>query len=122
MTFVTGHADRNGVEPDWRALAAPGSTAVFYMGLARLAHILAQLALHGAPASRPAALVAHGTLPTQRVVSTTLGGIAAAAAAAALESPAVLVVGDVVALQSTLSWFGAAPDMDLPASVNVRRL
>src|SRR3984957_11222785 len=37
VSFVTGHADEGGSEPDWRALARPKTTAVFYMGLARLA-------------------------------------------------------------------------------------
>jgi uroporphyrin-III C-methyltransferase/precorrin-2 dehydrogenase/sirohydrochlorin ferrochelatase len=105
VTFVTGHADKDGREPDWRALGAPGATAVFYMGLARLQIIVQKLTDHGAPGTRPAALVAHGTLPEQRVVTATLGSIAAAAASAELESPALLIIGDVVALQPTLAWF-----------------
>jgi uroporphyrin-III C-methyltransferase/precorrin-2 dehydrogenase/sirohydrochlorin ferrochelatase len=108
VTFVTGHADKDGKEPDWRALAAPGATAVFYMGLGRLDHIVAQLRDHGAPPERPAALVAHGTLPNQRVLIAPLATIGAAAATAALESPTLFVVGDVVALHATLSWFGTA--------------
>jgi uroporphyrin-III C-methyltransferase/precorrin-2 dehydrogenase/sirohydrochlorin ferrochelatase len=107
VTFVTGHADQNGVPPDWRALASPGTTAVFYMGLARLDYIALQLLEHGAPAARPAAIVAHGTLPTQRVIAATLGTIVAATAPAALASPALLIVGEVVALSATLAWFSA---------------
>ena len=34
VTFVTGHCGEDGTEPDWKALAAAGTTAVFYMGLA----------------------------------------------------------------------------------------
>jgi uroporphyrin-III C-methyltransferase/precorrin-2 dehydrogenase/sirohydrochlorin ferrochelatase len=110
VSFVTGHADPNGIPPDWRALASPGTTAVFYMGLARLEHITLRLVEHGASAARPAAIVVHGTLPTQRVITATLGTIVAAAAPAALESPALLIVGEVVALSATLAWFGAPPD------------
>ncbi len=116
VSFVTGHADRDGKEPDWRALAAPGATAVFYMGLARLAHIVQHLLEHGASADRPAALVAQGTLPNQRVVTATLGTLAAAVAAAQLESPALLIVGDVVALQSTLAWFNVVDTADVSQS------
>ena len=116
VSFVTGHADRDGKEPDWRALAAPGATAVFYMGLARLERSVQQLLEHGAAADRPAALVAQGTLPNQRVVTATLGTLAAAVAAAQLESPALLIVGDVVALQSTLAWFNVVGDADIPQS------
>jgi uroporphyrin-III C-methyltransferase/precorrin-2 dehydrogenase/sirohydrochlorin ferrochelatase len=116
VTFVTGHADKNGREPDWRALAAPGATAVFYMGLGRLEHIVAKLLEHGAPPERPVAIVAQGSLPTQRVVTASIATIAAATATAALESPALLVVGEVVALQDTLSWFNTEPGADLSQS------
>ncbi|MDP8985325.1 MAG: siroheme synthase CysG [Pseudomonadota bacterium] len=108
VTFVTGHRDKNGTEPDWHGLALPGATAVFYMGLARLDHIVSKLLEHGAAAARPAALVARGTLPDQEVIVATLGTLLEAAAAGALESPALLVVGDVVALRAKLGWFAAA--------------
>jgi uroporphyrin-III C-methyltransferase / precorrin-2 dehydrogenase / sirohydrochlorin ferrochelatase len=105
VTFVTGHADENGREPDWRGLALPGSTVVFYMGLARLDHIVAKLLEHGAATALPAALIAHGTLTNQRVIAATLGSIVEAAAAATLESPALLMVGEVVTLAAKLTWF-----------------
>jgi uroporphyrin-III C-methyltransferase/precorrin-2 dehydrogenase/sirohydrochlorin ferrochelatase len=107
VTFVTGHADKDGKEPDWRALAQPGMTAVFYMGLARIDHIVAKLIEHGAPADLPAGLIAQGTLPEQRVVTATLATLAAAAKQSKLQSPALLVVGKVVALHSSLAWFNS---------------
>ena len=116
VTFVTGHADKIGPEPDWRALASPKTAAVFYMGLARMAHIVGRLLEHGAAGTRPAAVIVHGTLPSQRVVAATLATIESAASAASLESPALLVVGEVVALSATLAWFNALPDADLSRS------
>jgi uroporphyrin-III C-methyltransferase / precorrin-2 dehydrogenase / sirohydrochlorin ferrochelatase len=113
VSFVTGHAQSDGQEPDWRALAKPGTTAVFYMGLARLDHIVAKLLQHGAPGTRPAGLIAQGTTADQRVITGTLSNIREVSAEARLESPALLVVGDVVALHSTLAWFGTAPGVDL---------
>ena len=105
VSFVAGQADQDGKEPDWRALAMPGATAVFYMGLARLDHIVEKLIEHGAAPLRPAALIAQGTTANQRVIAATLAGIGGMSSAANLESPALLVVGDVVALHSTLAWF-----------------
>ena len=105
VTFVTGHADREGREPDWRALAKPGLTAVFYMGLARVEQISAQLVAHGAANTLPAAVIAQGTLQDQRVITATLATIAAAAAASNIQSPALLVVGEVVSLHASLAWF-----------------
>lgn len=107
VSFVTGHGEGAGGEPDWPALARPRTTAVFYMGLARLAHIVARLMENGAPPERPAALIARGTTAEQQVVLATLGTIESRAAARRIESPALLVVGEVAALHSTLAWFGA---------------
>jgi uroporphyrin-III C-methyltransferase/precorrin-2 dehydrogenase/sirohydrochlorin ferrochelatase len=108
VTFVAGHGDADGHEPDWRALAKPGITAVFYMGLARVEHIAARLMQHGAAAVLPAAVIAQGTLADQRVITGTLDTIADGAARAGLESPALLVVGDVVSLHDSLAWFHSA--------------
>jgi uroporphyrin-III C-methyltransferase/precorrin-2 dehydrogenase/sirohydrochlorin ferrochelatase len=117
VTFVTGHLQDHGKEPerepDWRALARPGTTAVFYMGLARLDHIVAKLLEHGAAPSCPAGLIARGTTPDQRVITATLSTIGSASAAANLESPSLLIVGEVVALHSSLDWFNAGPLLDL---------
>jgi uroporphyrin-III C-methyltransferase/precorrin-2 dehydrogenase/sirohydrochlorin ferrochelatase len=120
VTFVTGHSHDDGVqgrEPDWRALAAPGTTAVFYMGLARLDRIVAQLLEHGAPGTRPAAIIAQASTAQQRVIAATLDSLSDAVARARVESPALLVVGDVVALHATLAWFapGSALDMSQTA-------
>ena len=113
VSFVTGHAQSDGQEPDWRALAQNGTTAVFYMGLARLQHTVEKLLQHGAPGSRPAGIIAQGTTADQQIITATLASIRDVAADAKLESPALLVVGDVVALHSTLAWFGTASGVDL---------
>lgn len=108
VTFVTGHAGEDSREPDWRSLAAPRHTSVFYMGLARLEHIVARLLEHGAKADLPTALIAEGTKVEQRIVTGTLKDIAALAEAANLPSPTLLIVGEVVALQGALAWFNQA--------------
>ena len=113
VSFVTGHSQEQGREPDWRALAMPGATAVFYMGLARLDHIVERLLEHGAEPVRPAGIIAQGTTPNQRVITATLATIRDVSSGANLESPALLIVGEVVALHSTLAWFGAAAEADL---------
>jgi len=118
VTFVTGHADRHGVEPDWRALAARGGTAVFYMGLARLDHITAKLLEHGADPLLPAALIAQGTLPTQRVITATLSTLRDALVGVGLESPALLIVGEVASLHSTLAWFTPSQGGSIPTSAH----
>jgi uroporphyrin-III C-methyltransferase/precorrin-2 dehydrogenase/sirohydrochlorin ferrochelatase len=104
VTFVAAHTG-DGREPDWRALAAPGTTVVFYMGLARVQRIAEKLMEHGAAASLPAAIVAQGTLQNQRVIAATLATIGEAGSRANLESPALLIVGEVVSLHASLAWY-----------------
>ena len=94
VCFVTAMGEA-AASLDWRALAAPLQTVVFYMGVAQLPQIVARLLEHGAPASRGAAIVERATLPAQRVIGGTLADIAAAATAAAVGAPALLIVGDV---------------------------
>jgi uroporphyrin-III C-methyltransferase/precorrin-2 dehydrogenase/sirohydrochlorin ferrochelatase len=110
VSFVTAHPDRTGIEPDWAALARARQTAVFYMGLARIEHIVSRLLAHGAPPERAAALVERGTSAEQRVLVATLGTLSQAAANAPMSSPALLIVGDVAALSTTLAWFHAAEE------------
>lgn len=97
VTLVTGTSgDGNG--PDWSALAHAGTTLVIYMGLTRVLSIVARLIAAGMPPSTPAAAIASGTLPEQRLVRGTLADLPLCIAAAALASPVILVVGEVAAL------------------------
>lgn len=95
VAFVTGHT-RDGSEPDWEALARSGLTLVIYMGLARLEGIARRLMAAGLSPATPAAVIAEGTLPRQRQAIASLQDIATRAAG--LPAPALIVVGEVVAL------------------------
>jgi uroporphyrin-III C-methyltransferase len=107
-TFVTGHLQDGSCNLDWTALTRPRQTVVIYMGLSGLAPICEQLVRHGLPADWPAAVVAQGTLATQRVVCATLGTLAEAVLHAGLSSPCLTIVGEVVRLRDELAWFGGA--------------
>ena len=107
VAFVTGHEDSGKDETavDWAALAAFPGTLVFYMGVRQLPRIAERLVAHGRDPLEPAAVVERGTLPDQRVMRTTLGGLGAVQARA----PAVTVVGPVAALHDELAWFAGGP-------------
>jgi uroporphyrin-III C-methyltransferase/precorrin-2 dehydrogenase/sirohydrochlorin ferrochelatase len=83
---------------DWPALAASSGTLVLLMAVERLHLIAEALIRHGRAPSTPAAVVADGTLPTQRTINGTLQTVASRAAAAGIRPPAVVVVGEVVTL------------------------
>ena len=105
LTFVTGHFKGESDNVDWAALARPGHTSVFYMGLNQLENIVARLREHGVPETRAAALIEHGTRPSQRVVTATIADLVQKAAEARVESPALLIVGEVTRLHEALHWF-----------------
>ncbi len=94
VTFVTAMGE--GAEAlDWRSLAAPLQTVVFYMGVAQLPRIVERLLAQGAPGDRPAVIVERATLPSQRLLAASLSQIEARARAAQIDAPALLIVGDV---------------------------
>ncbi|MFL5298370.1 MAG: uroporphyrinogen-III C-methyltransferase [Phenylobacterium sp.] len=97
VTFVTGHA-KEGTEPDldWAALARPNQTVVIYMGLSMAAPIAARLIEAGRIGSTPALIVENASRSDERRVVTTLAGLAEAAAE--LRGPALLIVGEAMAL------------------------
>jgi uroporphyrin-III C-methyltransferase/precorrin-2 dehydrogenase/sirohydrochlorin ferrochelatase len=95
VTFVTAMGE-GAAGLDWRSLAAPLQTVVFYMGVSQLPRIVERLIAHGAPATRPAALIERATLPGQRVVRGTLYDIDERARVERISAPALLVVGDTV--------------------------
>lgn len=103
LTIVTGHEEPGKDAPlDWKAIAALGGTLVVLMGVSRLEQNVAALIGAGKPPNTPAAMVERGGWKEQRMISATLGEIAEKARARKIESPAILVVGDVVRLAERL--------------------
>lgn len=103
--FVTGHLKDGSMNLDWPGLARRRQTVVIYMGLSGLPHLCAKLIEHGLPADWPAAIVQHGTQPSQRTVTGTLATLPDLAVAANLRAPTLIVVGEVVTLRDKLRWF-----------------
>ncbi len=97
VTFVTGHAAKGG-EPDldWASLAKTNHTVVIYMGLSMAAPIAARLMAAGRAGSTPALIVENASRADERRIVTTLAGLADEAAA--LSGPALLIVGEAMAL------------------------
>ncbi len=108
VILVTGHPGEGCAEPDWAALANSKLTLVVYMGVARCAHIAAQLQAGGLAAGTPAAVVSAAHTERQREARCTLGTLAETLQREALESPALLVVGPVAAprTKALRSWQG----------------
>lgn len=106
VQFVTGHCQKDGKEPDWQSLGRPNQTLVIYMGLLKSAHIQQRLLDAGRAADTPVAILENGTRPEQRVISGTLSQLAGLIEQHQVQSPALLVIGEVVSLQHKLAWYG----------------
>src|SRR5690606_16797447 len=104
VTFATAKLD-GGRSADWRALARPGQTLALYMSAGSVGESASQLMQHGLPGTTPAALVESGTTNRQRVLHSTLGQVARDAWAAGIQAPALLFIGESVALGQDLAWF-----------------
>ncbi len=108
VKFVTGQLKHRTSDLNYDELIHPNQTIVFYMGLHTLERLCQGLMEHGKPATTPVAIVSQGTSVEQRVLTGTLGDIVARQQQARLPAPALIIVGEVVELQSRLAWFGSA--------------
>jgi uroporphyrinogen III methyltransferase / synthase len=104
VTLVTGHESDESTGVNWEALAKLDGTIVFLMGFANLATIAAKL-----PRDRRVAVISKATTKQQRTVVGTLADIEQRVAEAKLETPALIVVGDVVKLHDVINWFETKP-------------
>jgi uroporphyrin-III C-methyltransferase len=94
VVFVTAHAAA-GKEPDWAALARSGMTLVVYMGVARCEAVQCSLIASGLPATTPVVVVQDASLPRERQLRTILSRLADDVIAHEIESPAIIVIGEV---------------------------
>lgn len=106
-TFVTGQLKQGELDLNWQALVQPRQTVVVYMGLAGLPVLTKQLQLHGLKEDMPVALVQQGTTSEQKVWISTISEIANIAEKEKPVAPTLVIIGEVVTLHNSLSWFGA---------------
>ncbi len=111
FAVITGHEDpsreKSGI--NWKGLATGVDTLVFLMGVENLKNIAAKLIENGRPAETPAALIRWGTHPEQRTLVTTLGNAYEDVVRTGMKPPAIFIVGEVVKLRDSLSWFETKP-------------
>jgi len=100
VTLVSGHSAK-GEELDYAHLAKTPGTLVVFMGVSHLPEIATRLIDAGKDAHTPAAVISRGTHDDSESVTGELHEIAARAAN--LESPALLVIGDVVRVGGLLT-------------------
>ena len=111
VTFITG-SDREGKDwsPEaWKKLATATDTICIFMGMRWIDEIMQAIISGGRSAETEVAVVQWAARPEQRVVTGTLATIATRVRAEGVTNPAVIIVGEVVALRSQLRWFDNRP-------------
>jgi len=102
VILATGFAADSDDRPNWASLARTGQPIVIYMGLTHMATTVAELMVGGLSAFTPAALIENATLPQERTVIATLGTLHDAMQRENIVSPALIVIGGIVALRDRL--------------------
>lgn len=110
LHIITAHA-REGKELDldFRALVETKGTLVFLMAVSSLCQIQTGLLEGGMEPHTPVALIQQGSTTAQRRLDAILESMADVARQQQLESPALIVVGEVCALAQELDWFSRLP-------------
>ncbi|MBM9459011.1 uroporphyrinogen-III C-methyltransferase [Nocardioides sp. zg-536] len=100
FTVVSGHLPPGHPEAlvDYDALARMQGTVVVMMGVQNAPAIAQALIAGGRSAATPVAVICDGTMPTQRTVLATLGTLAERLVAEDVKPPAIIVIGEVVAV------------------------
>ena len=102
-TFVTAHADKK-LGINWKALAQLDHTLIFYMGLSKATLIEEQLIAGGLDKNTPVAFIENGCKPEQRIISGKLQQLSQLVTRHNIQSPALIMIGKVVALSEQLQW------------------
>jgi uroporphyrin-III C-methyltransferase len=104
VAFVTGHETPEKTESrvDFKQLASAVDTLVIFMGVAKLQQIAEKLVTAGAALSKSVAVIESGTTPREKIYFSSLGEILDGDLKGKVNSPALIVVGDVVRVAKEL--------------------
>ena len=97
VSFVAGQC-KGLTEQDWSGLAGKGRTLVIYMGVATASAIADKLMTDGVAPDMPVAVLERATLQGHRALRTLLADLGPMVEREDVQSPAVIVVGEVVRL------------------------
>ncbi len=100
--LVTGHLKDGSMDLNWECLVQPHQTIVFYMSLANIETLCAELIDHGMSADMPAAVVQKGTTRNQRVFTGSISSLPDIVKTNDVKPPSLVIVGSVVTLHQKL--------------------
>ena len=105
VRFVTGFLKAGAPNSNFKSFLNTDETVVFYMGLHSLPRLTEGLIDAGRSSDTPIAIVSNASMPNQQVLTGTLANIVDLQEQNQLPTPALLIMGDVVALHDNLAWY-----------------
>ena len=102
VVLATGQTAEGPDGIDWEAVARLGQPVVLYMAVRTIGGIAERLMAGGMDGATPAAVVSEATTARQVVIVTVLSSLAAEIGRAGLATPAMIVIGGIVAMRDAL--------------------
>jgi uroporphyrinogen III methyltransferase/synthase len=103
VAFITGHeCDSGSTDIDLRTIAGSVDTLVIFMGITKLKFIVQEILRSGRSPDTPMAIIEQGTTASQRIRKMTLATAKENTERKAVRTPALIVVGEVVAFSDSL--------------------
>jgi siroheme synthase len=104
---LTGHEsiEKKKSSIKWNSITKAADTIVIFMGLEQLKDISRNLIGGGLTKNAKIAVIENATSNRQRVIVGNLGNIEKKVKQKKIKSPAIIIVGKVVGIQSKINWF-----------------
>lgn len=103
VTFITGHDANNKPKVEWKKIRKNFNTLVIYMGVTNIREIIKQLLQSNYSPDTPIAIIESGTTEKQKIRTGALSGIIDLVDTEPIETPALIVIGDVVRYREKLT-------------------
>jgi uroporphyrin-III C-methyltransferase len=103
VTFITGHDAANKPKVEWDKIRKAFNTLVIYMGVTNIREIIKQLLKSNYLPDTLVAIIESGTTTKQKIRTGTLNTIIDLVDSDPIETPALIVIGDVVKYREKLN-------------------
>ena len=107
VIILTGHEamEKKKSSIRWKAVTKAADTIVIFMGLEQMKYIISNLIKAGLNKNTKIAVVQNATSSIQRVITGTLYNIESKVKLKKIQSPSIIIVGNVVGIQKKIQWF-----------------
>jgi uroporphyrin-III C-methyltransferase len=107
VIILTGHEamEKKKSTIRWKAVTKAADTIVIFMGLEQMKYIISNLIRAGLNKNTKIAIVQNATSSIQRVITGTLYNIESKVKLKKIQSPSIIIVGNVVGIQKKIQWF-----------------